>query len=117
MYSKFDKVNVSAISVNRNGSIIVGTFEGAVEIIDERQNGAVGEMLRPHVDAVMSIAASPLNEYEFATSARKDNYTYIFDLRSYQSHKFVNQLYLPRYSNQRTSLSYSTVSAKLYTGS
>jgi len=36
MYSKFDKVNVSAISVNRNGSIIVGTFEGAVEIIDER---------------------------------------------------------------------------------
>lgn len=38
----------------------------------------------------MSIATTPLNQNIFATSARKDDYTYIWDIRNYsQNTKYL----------------------------
>jgi hypothetical protein len=46
--------------------------------------------MRPHVDAIMSIATTQNNENIFATSARKDDFTYIWDIRTYsQSFKYL----------------------------
>lgn len=80
----------------------------------EDSNGLV----RPHVDAVMSVAVGLGNQHIFASGARKDNYVYIWDSRYFgQEAKYLSELDQPRHGNQRISLSFSPDSKILYSGS
>lgn len=75
--------------------------------------------LRPHVDAVMALVPNKQNENLFASSARKDNYIYIWDCRMFGTHdtKYLVELVTPREGNQRISMNFSNDGKVLYTGS
>jgi WD40 repeat protein len=76
--------------------------------------------MRPHVDAIMSIALNPANEFIFATNARKDNFTYIWDCRKYNTQSsslFLSEFIIPKCNNQRISLSFDNDGKILYSGS
>lgn len=46
MYHKFDKVNVSTVCMVDANTVIVGTFEGALSVIDLRQNINISDALK-----------------------------------------------------------------------
>jgi hypothetical protein len=57
---------------------------------------------KPHVDAVFHLKGFETNEYLFLSSARKDNFTYLFDRRNLKT--FVKHFEFQRDSNQRYGL-------------
>lgn len=121
MYPSYDRMNVSAVQMLNENTLLLGTFEGALGMLDlrevkkrEESNG----LLRPHVDAIMSLATTNASEFIFASSARKDNFIYIWDSRFYGNDtKFVSELIQPRHGNQRISIVFSSDGKTLYTGS
>jgi hypothetical protein len=118
MIHKFDQVNVSAVAMLNHNTAVVGTFEGGLCTVDLRENHSVCEtrkmkltLMRPHVDAVMSIATHSANEFIFATNARKDSYTYVWDCRKYDntsSSIYLSEFLLPKNHNQRINLSFGS---------
>lgn len=69
----------------------------------------------------MSIVACPTKEHIFASSARKDDYIYIWDIRKYGQKgiitSYMHELIETRNGNQRISLCFSSDGRQLYSGS
>lgn len=71
------------------------------------------------MDAVMSLVSNKQNHNIFASSARKDNYIYVWDCRLYGGNntKYLAELIVPRVGNQRISLDFNSDGTIIYTGS
>lgn len=72
----------------------MGSFEGDLYLIDHRSKGNPQITLeRPHVDAISSVVRNPTDPNIFATNARKDDFTYVWDIRKIIDEKKMEFLY------------------------
>ena len=83
LFPQFNKVSISSLANISESTALIGTFMGGLTIFDSRVGALEEAISRPHVDAVMSISTNPINEFIFATMGRKDNFTYVWDVRNY----------------------------------
>ena len=100
---------------------MTGSFEGNIYLVDNRTEGKpVIVFQRPHVDAVTTITSNRLNSNLFASNARKDDFTYIWDIRNLSdgTNLSFNQFFQQRReSNQRINIVFSKSGNSLISGS
>ena len=80
----------------------------------------VSVLQRPHVDAVTTIASNQMDSNLFASNARKDDFTYIWDIRILSGEENMSFSYFlqeRRVSNQRINVAFSKCGKSLISGS